>query len=301
MDVAMQLKINGREADELLEKYYKRGKIQQKIIEKKSEEVFFNKFKSPRGTLNGQLMTSDCFPITHADIFISHSHQDEKLAISLAGKLKKELGITCFIDSTVWKHVYELLRLIDDEFCRKSQSGIYDYTKRNYSTAHVHMMLSVALSRMIDTCEAFLFLNTSNSLIPEYLSEAIEGVLDNKPKTFSPWIYYELSVSHLIRKPLEECRNKELIEKLRSTPSCKNFSESSREVLKVEYEIDTSHLMMLNMNKIDSICNKWRKFIGDSWMAYTKYIDVIDPQLYRSQYLFANKDKALDAIYRCLL
>lgn len=34
-------------------------------------------------------MTANWFPIMPADIFISRLHQDESLAISLAGKLKK--------------------------------------------------------------------------------------------------------------------------------------------------------------------------------------------------------------------
>ena len=44
-------------------------------------------------------------------IFISHSHNDEKLAISLAGYLHTKFNILSFIDSCVWDHMDELNKI----------------------------------------------------------------------------------------------------------------------------------------------------------------------------------------------
>lgn len=59
----------------------------------------------------------------------------------------------------------DLLREIDEKYCRHSNGTSFDYDKRNYSTSHVHMMLSIALSRMIDKCESVFFLNSENCFL----------------------------------------------------------------------------------------------------------------------------------------
>ena len=73
------------------------------------------------------------------DVFLSHSHTDEKLAISLAGFLKRELNLNTFIDSCLWGYSNDLLREIDEKYCRHSNGTSFDYDKRNYSTSHVHI------------------------------------------------------------------------------------------------------------------------------------------------------------------
>ena len=81
----------------------------------------------------------------------------------------------------------------------------YDYDKRNYSSSHVHMMLSIALSRMIDNCETVFFLNSENSIC---LSEEID-----KERTSSPWIYNELSMADIIQiRKYAEYRKKTYLE-----------------------------------------------------------------------------------------
>ena len=116
-----------------------------------------------RDLLDGSLMASDWFPEIEADIFLSHSHTDEKFVVSFAGWLYQLFGVRAFVDSMVWGYSNDLLKIIDDEYCLKS-SGSYSYDKRNYSTSHVHMMLSMALTKMIDKCESVFFINTPNSV-----------------------------------------------------------------------------------------------------------------------------------------
>lgn len=111
-----------------------------KIIEKISS------FANGDGFLDGSKMQANWFPQIKADIFISHSHKDEALAIALAGWLKDTFGLTAFIDSCVWGYANELLKQIDAVYCLNGNHS-YSYEKRNYSTSHVHMMLSVALTQ----------------------------------------------------------------------------------------------------------------------------------------------------------
>lgn len=121
-------------------------------------------FRTPNGELNASKMTANWFPQIKADIFISHAHQNEKEAIQLAGWLKSEFDLVSFIDSCVWGYADELLKLIDDEYCKNLSGNNYNYEKRNRSSSHVHMMLSTALSTMMDKTECLFFLNTPHSI-----------------------------------------------------------------------------------------------------------------------------------------
>ena len=149
------------------------------LCQKTTIEKIINSFIKDDASLDGSKMQANWFPQIKADIFISHSHKDEKLALALGGWLKETFGLTAFIDSCVWGYSNYLLKLIDDVYCRNINRNSYDYDKRNYSTSHVHMMLSVALTQMIDNTECLFFLNTPNSITPDTIINQTE----------SPWIY----------------------------------------------------------------------------------------------------------------
>ncbi|MFD1631105.1 hypothetical protein [Pseudopedobacter beijingensis] len=185
------------------------------------------------GTLDGSKMQSNWFPQVKADIFISHSHRDEKRAIALAGWLYKVFGIKSFIDSCIWGYSNELLRLIDNKYCFQESSRTYNYNSRNYSTSHVHMMLSVALTMMIDQTECIFFLNTPNSI-------SASSIID---KTESPWIYSEIAMTQMIRKKKPR-RHISGIEKLEKGGKL-NESE-----LRIQYNIDLSHLVEIDINTL---------------------------------------------------
>jgi hypothetical protein len=180
------------------------------------------------GRLNASAITANWFPEISADIFISHSHKDFDDVISIAGWLYDELEIVSFIDSCVWRYSEKLLKMIDNEYCYDYDTGLYDYKKRNLSTSHVYMMLSVALSKMIYNTEVLFFYNTPNSITPD-------KVIRDNDKTLSPWIYSEIAMANLVqkRKPIEH----RLIKSM--TESTKNFSERK---LEVEYNIDITRL-----------------------------------------------------------
>lgn len=72
-------------------------------------ESVINSFVSPNGKLNGTAMQSNWFPKVDANIFLSHSHKDEQLAIALSGWLHEQFGLSVFIDSCVWGYSNNLL------------------------------------------------------------------------------------------------------------------------------------------------------------------------------------------------
>lgn len=197
-----------------------------------------DKYLAPDGVLSGTDMQKDWFPQVKADIFISHSHADEDCAKALADWLYQELGLTSFIDSCIWGYVNDLLAAIDKKFCKNENERTYNYSKRNLSTSHVHMMLSSALAMMIDKTECLIFMNTPNSIRPAQA----------KDETLSPWIYSEIAISQIVRK-------QELKRKV-------NFSKSLNESEKkdwLKYELDLRHLTELDISTLKSIARKGYK------------------------------------------
>jgi len=208
------------------------------LCQKTTIEKIINSFIKDDASLDGSKMQANWFPQIKADIFISHSHKDEKLALALAGWLQEAFGLTIFIDSCVWGYANDLLKMIDKKYCYQEETSTYNYQKRNYSTSHVHMMLSVALTQMIDNTECLFFLNTPNSITPDTIIN----------KTESPWIYSEISISQLIRKKeLQEYRIMEQNESL------KTFSEDKK--LNIQYDLPTDHLVDIN----GYVLRKWEE------------------------------------------
>jgi len=205
-------------------------------VEQKLEELILE-----NGNIDGGKMQSNWFPSVDADIFLSHSHKNEKEAIALSGYLYDKLNIKTFVDSCIWGYSADLLKKIDERFC-KMDSGHYDYNKRNFTTSNVHMMLSTALTKMMDKTECLFFLNTPDSISFK------EGV---KSSTLSPWIYAEIETSKLIRhKKLSEYRKIRRRTMLFSKGGV-NLDES------IEYPLDLSHLASLNQTDIRNWVNEY--------------------------------------------
>ncbi|MCL1524412.1 toll/interleukin-1 receptor domain-containing protein [Xanthomonas nasturtii] len=146
------------------------------------------------GEISGDGLKKHWFANVHPHVFISHSHQDEALALGLAGYLR-EMGINPFVDSLVWGDSNALLRKIDEQFCWDlPEKKYFNYDKRNYSTSHVHMMLASALAETIDRSDAVVFLNTPNSI------EVSSAEKPGDEVTASPWIYQELVTTKIARE-----------------------------------------------------------------------------------------------------
>lgn len=144
--------------------------------------------------INSNDLTNIFFPKDKRfDIFLSHSHKDLDKALNLVGFLKKKFDLNTFVDSDFWGNITELLKEIDNEFSRADwDSTMYDYEKRNISTAHCHIMLATAIKEMIDQIECFIFLDTDESV----------SIKNQKRETNSCWIYYELEISKSLKKKI---------------------------------------------------------------------------------------------------
>jgi hypothetical protein len=213
--------------------FHKKGLVRFTQHKKEIEKVLDN-FALYDDVLNGSAIQENWFPQIEADIFISHSHSDDRTAIIFSEILRNYFGLTSFIDSCVWGYSTDLLELIDNRYCRNYGENSYDYAKRNLSTSHVHMMLSTALMMMIDNCECVFFLDTPNSVSTE----------DVIKRTQSPWIYSEINISRLIKRKLPQRKLQESMRKSIKS-SVETFS------MGIEYDLDMSHFIELTDDKFD--------------------------------------------------
>lgn len=209
-------------------------------IEKELESSYL---RTERGSIiDARSLETSWMPKIESQVFISHSHLDntgEQAIIKQITWCLEKLGISYFVDSFVWGYANDLLKMIDEEFCR-SRETTYSYEKRNVSTAHVHNMLNMALLKMMDACECFLFVNTSNS-IPQSGLLTKQGI-DNP--TYSPWLYSELTSSSLIKKrPLEEHRLSMLKEG--------KIINNSKQAVPMVYPAPLDHLVSLSQDEFE--------------------------------------------------
>lgn len=213
-----------------------------KIYENHEQQARKNlkEFIYDNGHINGSSMKSNWFQIEDVDIFISHSHQDINKVKAFAGWLYDEFKLTAFIDSCVWGYCDELLKQIDDKYCKKSDGKTYNYDLRNYTTSHVHMMLSTALTEMIDNTECVMFYNTPSSVCLVNDLKSIK--VDKKKVTLSPWIYHELAMTSLVRRSKLK-RPRVLIEK---AIEHRAFSEKNEII--IEHDVDGYLIEMISID-----------------------------------------------------
>lgn len=209
------------------------------------------------GAISASKIEAEWFPHFNADIFLSHSHRDKHLAVEFAGWLYRNLNVTAFIDSCVWGYADDLLETINDRYAITEQSAYnktYDYHICMNAASHVHMMLNNALARMIDETECLMLLNTPNSL-------TVKQSID---KTYSPWIYSELQFSRLVEhKKLKHYRDRVL----KKSQELYHLDEEAD--LRVEYDVDTTHLIELTVDEMNLWINK-SKHKQQPWASMDK-------------------------------
>lgn len=211
-------------------------------------------FISANGTLDGSKLQENWFPKVDSHIFISHSHYDKNYALALAGWLWTNFKLKSFIDSCIWGYADDLLKEIDKKYCFNPTTGGYNYENRNHSTSLVHMMLSSALSMMIDKTECLFFLSTPNSISASDIK--------NTSKTSSPWIYSEITISQLIHKQSPE----------EHRPHTRFFSKSqlineNKKFIDATFDLDLNHLAEINQN----IQKRWLT----SNLKFTEALDML--------------------------
>ena len=158
-----------------------------RVIYKKHEDEVHDclaQYITEDGVINGTALKKHWFSISKKDVFISHSHDDISKVIAFAGWLHDSFGLEAFIDSCSWGYCDDLLNKIDKKYCYNSKTSTYDYNLRNYTTSHVHMMLSTALTEMIYKTECIIFFNTPQSI--NMASELDKIKKNSKQSTISP-------------------------------------------------------------------------------------------------------------------
>jgi hypothetical protein len=220
--------------DETFAEFHKIG-LQQYVDDSQQVEFILNTFVNNENTLDGTAIQNFWFPLLEADIFISHSHKNKDEAIALAGWLSHNFKLKTFIDSCIWGYSNKLLLILDKLNCWMPQRGVYDYNLRNHSTSHVHMMLSTALTMMIDKCECLFFLNTPHSIKSYGETE----------KTESPWIYSEIATTKIIEK-----KDPGRVGELNETFSHFDGEDEIKKGMTMTYDLDLTHLTALNLSNI---------------------------------------------------
>ncbi|MDF7674208.1 hypothetical protein PT277_02245 [Acetobacteraceae bacterium ESL0709] len=113
------------------------------------------------------------------DVFISHSHMDEKDVLRLKGYIEKTYQKRCFVDSSVWYNVEEIINKL-----RENDPG------HSYYYSSMYIMLTSLLTSMIEKCRIFLFLESENST----------KLRNDINITQSPWIFHELYMCDFFAK-----------------------------------------------------------------------------------------------------
>lgn len=194
------------------------------------------------GIIDGSRLSDEWFKTVKSDVFISYSHNDENIALAVAGYLMKAFKLDVFVDSFIWGSADALLKKIDDTYCKQGLE-YYNYQKRNLSTSHVHAMLSTAIVKVMDKSETVIFLNTENS-IPK-----VDNVFSVN-YTKSPWIYEEIIFASLLRQ------------RHWSNHRDHSIFESVDQDLQVEYNVPVSEMKEITLKMI----RDWKKEY-DQWLV----------------------------------
>lgn len=114
----------------------------------------------------------------------------------------------------------------------------YNYNKRNFSTSHVHTLLSMAMLNAIKRYECFLFIESNNSLTLK------DGIKDH---SLSPWIYQEIEFANSLPKILPNRLQSESIEKAFAITE----SLAAGGVLKIQHALKMGAFHLLDVNDLN--------------------------------------------------
>lgn len=196
------------------------------------------------GVIDGKTLSDYTFPTGEDgkyDVFISHSHDDREKALYLASWLERYCKLNVFLDSLVWKSADGLLQEIDDIHCKNKGTGNYIYKRRNYSTAHVHAMLSMAIMDIINNTECCIFLESDKSIDLKSLDNT------NKATTLSPWIYEELQMMKCLQ-PRHSSLQRKIFSNINEGKQRENLP-----FLKMMHEVDLKGFLTLTCKNLSDL------------------------------------------------
>lgn len=180
--------------------------------------------------IDGDILEGAWFPQGDFDVFISHSHVDRNMALALSGALQCYFGLKVFVDSCVWNCRDRLIEKIRELSGNDPTRPCRNPKDEDAIVSHADMMLNCSLLRMVDSCECLMFLGTPRSIDRHKLAD----------KTFSAWLYSELTISKFIRTIVpERHRNRRRLLNESQTPAMDSFD------LKISHGADLEHLSSL--------------------------------------------------------
>ena len=209
--------------------------------------------------INGTDLQELWFPVDEIgkfDVFISHSHKDiEKLVVPFASWLYSHLGLRCFIDSQFWQYADDLLNILDKQYAWQEESRTYNYKIRNFTTSNIHIMLSMALMKMMNKTETVIFIDSDNSV--KYKKEDGET-------TPSPWIYEEVNFAKSLESKLPDRWLQYLKPELEKGLIYEERRFSDRRRPNIYYKIDISNFFRLNSGFLKQLSQNGKR--GDNAM-----------------------------------
>lgn len=201
------------------------------------------------GVIDGSDLSSLNFPFdndantpVHYDVFISYSHNDEQYARYLYWFLTNQCDLSVFLDSTIWHSADALLKAIDDAYCKNTSSKTYSYQKRNYSTSHVHTLLSMAMLTAIEHSECFIFIESENSTTLK------DGLRDC---SLSPWIYQESMFADILPR-VKPSRFGDVLQVItKSFAAVESLKEGKQ--LKIRHKLRTEDLYVIDAEDLETM------------------------------------------------
>lgn len=228
--------------------------IEEKIRKIKTKLKLLVEGKSlDKNVIDGDFLKNYIFPTGEEgsyDVFISYSHDDKDYAIFLASWLEQICKLRVFLDYYVWGSADMLLKDIDDKFC-KQENGTYNYKRRNYSTSHVHAMLSMAIMDIINNTECCIFINSEHSIHLSMLENSTKAI------TLSPWIYEENKMMKLLPSYITRRESRYF-----SSLERKKLNESLQD-LKMSHGVDFSEFINLTYENLINLRNKGQKGLDE--------------------------------------
>jgi len=212
-----------------------------------SLENCFNVDNDKTIIVDGTKLQDEVFKVVAGyNIFFSHSHNDIDSIKSIASVVESMTGLKCFVEGGLWGSADSLASKLYKKFVGDTplnpNNVQNDY---NYITSHVYMMLTNAILKAIDSCEAFFFFKTDHTVVDL-------GQLS--PTTKSPWLFMETEGSRLLRRRIPE-RYKFVI----ASGKTELFAESA-EGYDILHTMNLDHLTNLLLEKL---CN-WLEKCNDN-------------------------------------
>ena len=194
------------------------------------------KYLQPNGNISGEILSQTLFPAVSTNYFISHSHDNTKIAKVIACCIEN-VGESVFLDETLWQSADKLIKVLNSEQgVKKCKCGneYYDLDSclRNASMSYV--LLSAALQEVISKAHTFIFIGTKDSIYSKFNCTSL-----------SPWLYYEI---------------KTINQYINSEGNIKLAHEEQKP--KIELPLEMDNFVTYNLESEDDLCQYLSEILG---------------------------------------